>query len=68
MLPRLSTRKKPNILAVRVDEVSLYAEEESTASDFNQMECIKKTHRRGISSLACEKLSGEVSTKAGMDW
>lgn len=47
MLPRLSTRKKPNILVVRVDEVSLYAEEQSTASDFNQMECIKKNAQKG---------------------
>lgn len=62
MLPGLSTRKKPGILVVRVDEVSIYTEEESAASSFNQMGSIKKTHRRGISSLACEKLSGEVST------
>lgn len=41
MLPGLSTRKKPGILVVRVDEVSIYAEEESAASNFNQMGCIK---------------------------
>lgn len=34
MLPGLSTRKKPGILVVRVDEVSIYTEEESAASKF----------------------------------
>lgn len=41
MLPGLSTRQKPGILVVRVDEVSIYTEEESAASNFNQMGCIK---------------------------